>query len=211
MTFMVKDSGGGDFEVAPEGNHIARCWLVCDLGVQLVQGQFGGLKHQMQLGWELCDENMKDGRPFSVFSRYTVSLHEKSKLRPMLESWRGKKFTADELKGFDVEKLAGVACMLNVTHNVSGDRTYANIAAVTPLPRGMKAPAVRNELIVFSTADEWKLPGLPDWLVKRINMPDPKTVARTQDTDGGNDPNGNDDMGGAFSPVDDDEFSDVPF
>jgi len=37
-----------------------------------------------------------------ISKRYTMSLGEQSTLRKDLESWRGKKFTPEELQGFDL-------------------------------------------------------------------------------------------------------------
>jgi len=71
-------------------------------------------------------------------------LHEKSALRKDLESWRGKKFTRDEEMGFDIERLIGVNCLLNITHNEVGDRTYANIVSIMPLAKGMRPITVRE-------------------------------------------------------------------
>lgn len=87
---------------------------------------------------------MDDGKPFIVQKRYTASLHEKSKLRPELESWRGRAFTEDELKEFDLEKLLGANCLLNVAHVVKDGKTYANVTAVMPLKRGMEKLVATN-------------------------------------------------------------------
>jgi hypothetical protein len=59
-------------------------------------------------------------------------------LRPMLEAWRGRKFTPQELEGFDLERLLGVSCQLQLVH-VLTDRggLFANVQAVVPLGRGM--------------------------------------------------------------------------
>src|SRR3990167_2490369 len=63
---------------------------------------------------------------------------EKANLRKHLEAWRGKKFTKEELDGFDVEKLLGVNCQLQVIHNLSDNGgTFANVQAIVPLGKGM--------------------------------------------------------------------------
>ena len=52
---------------------------------------------------DLIDET--HGRRFDVARVYTLCLHERAALRKDLESWRGRKFTEQELDGFDLEKL----------------------------------------------------------------------------------------------------------
>ena len=41
MSLTVKATGGGDFELTPEGAYIARCIKVIDLGTQTTTGQYG--------------------------------------------------------------------------------------------------------------------------------------------------------------------------
>lgn len=142
-----------DFEIAPAGNHMAVCYKVIDLGTQEVTWQ-GNLKSQRKIliGWELAEELMSDGRPFSVTSRYTFSTYERAKFRQHLESWRGKPFAESDFgpEGFDVRNLIGVGCLLNLIHNESDGRTYANISSIAKLPKGTKAPELVNESIYFS-------------------------------------------------------------
>ena len=138
MAIMASAGGDGKvFEAAPAGVHQAVCVDVVDLGILDVTWQ-GVTKKQrkVNVAWQL-NEDRDDGKPYLVFKRYTLSLHEKAGLRKDLESWRGKKFTDEEGRGFDVEKLIGVNCLLNVTHNHVGDRTYANVVSIMPLAKGM--------------------------------------------------------------------------
>ena len=41
----------------------------------------------------------------TISATYTLSLGERSNLRKMLESWRSRAFTPEELQGFDLEKV----------------------------------------------------------------------------------------------------------
>jgi len=173
MALIAKDTGGGDFELAPAGNHVARCYSVVDMGLQ--ERSFQGVTNHKQIvriSWELCNEPMADGRPFSVSASYTLSLSEKSNLRRDLQSWRGRAFTEEELRGFDLFTILGVPAMVNVVHETKGDRTYANVAGITPLPKGMVAPELQNEILRFSLDDNDELAfnRLPEWLQKKINL-----------------------------------------
>ncbi len=118
----------------PDGLHHAVCVDVVDLGE--VETKFG-LKHKVEIWWQIDEINPDNHRRFGVRSRFTASLHEKALLRQTLETWRGKKFTADELKGFDLEKLIGANCQVQVVNEPDDDgRTWSNVKAVVPAPRG---------------------------------------------------------------------------
>ncbi|GEM_PF-4521665 len=58
--------------------------------------------------------------------------HWFEELRRDLENWRGRPFTREELRGFDLFKVLGTACQLMVTHTSQGEETYANVTAVQP-------------------------------------------------------------------------------
>jgi hypothetical protein len=117
------------FAPCPEGLHQAVCVDVVDLGIQ--KSAFGE-RHKVEIRWQV-DETDDRGRRFELRKWYTLSLHEKSNLRKDLECWRGRKFTEEELKGFDLERLLGVNCQLQVIHNISDEgRTYDNVQAIVP-------------------------------------------------------------------------------
>jgi len=162
MAFIAKDSGGGDFKKVPPGAYIGRCYSLVDLGTQLTTGQYGEkLQHKIRIGWELFGEDeqgnpltvLVDGKemPMTITKSYTVSLHEKAGLRKDLAAWRGKDFTDEEAKAFDVSKLVGAYCMVNATTSETNGKTYTNVAGLTPLPGALKnaKPAPVHENIVF--------------------------------------------------------------
>jgi hypothetical protein len=150
MGFIAKDSGdGGNFKRVPSGVHIGRCYSLIDLGTQLSSGQYGEkMQHKIRIGWELFGEDEQgqpltivvDGKemPLTISKNYTVSLHEKANLRKELAAWRGRDFTDEEAKAFDVSKLVGAYCMVNVTTSESNGKTYSNVAGLTPLPAALK-------------------------------------------------------------------------
>src|SRR3990167_2071396 len=140
----AKGENGQQFQPAPAGMHQAVCVDVVDLGVLDVTWQGVTKKqHKVNVAWQI-GEDRDDGKPFLVFKRYTLSLSDKATLRKDLESWRGKKFTRDEEMGFDVEKLIGANCLVNITHNDVKDKTYANVVRIMPLAKGMPSIAARD-------------------------------------------------------------------
>lgn len=172
---------GGDFEIAPEGVFLARCFKMVDVGTQTITSQFGTKDtRQVYLYFELLEDDegekvrMEDGQPYIIFNSYKLSMHQKSALRKHLETWRGKKFTEDEAAGFDLSKLLGQACKLQIVHTNSkdGQRTYANISAIMTTK---KKPEGVNELISFSVEDPDMevFNDLPEWLQDKIeNSPE---------------------------------------
>lgn len=150
MAFIATDSGGNsNFKRVPPGAYIGRCFNLIDLGTQFTDGQYGPKsQHKIKLGWELFgdDENGQpltidiDGKdmPMTISKSYTVSLHEKALLRKDLAAWRGKDFTEEEAKAFDVAKLLGAYAMVNVTHSETNGKTYTNVAGLTPIPGVLK-------------------------------------------------------------------------
>lgn len=154
---------GTDFKPAPPGTHAGVCVDVVDLG--MVTSDFGGKKktqHKIKIVWQI-DEARDDGKPFDVSQRYTLSLHAKATLRRELESWRGRAFTEDELKEFDVETVIGAGAMLNIIHAFREGKTYANVTGVMRLMKGMAAPVPRDYVRVCDrNLSAPGAPGAPD-------------------------------------------------
>jgi len=181
MSLFISASGGGNFtERKPleAGAYAAVCDMVVDLGVQASPGGQFAPKRTVVLRFQIPEirvEITKDGETKSlpaVISRTVgLSLNEKSTLYGLLTSWRGKAFTAEELKKFDLGKVAGKPAFINVTHSVKGDRTYANLTSIMPLPKSMPAPALEGNALVYSTdtPDADVFDQLPTWMQDKIS------------------------------------------
>jgi len=179
MSLIAKDKPqGADFAPIPAGMHHAVCYGVIDIGTQPSTGNYPA-RRKVLITWEIPHELVeveKDGVkkqvPRAISEKYTLSLSEKGNLRPMLQSWRGRPFTAEELAGFDLKNLIGANCFLNLIHqNGKGDkasRVYANVSSVNPLAKGMPKLTPINEKIVFSM-DDFDGPvvvpmSIPEWV-----------------------------------------------
>ena len=92
----------------------------------------------------------------------------------MLESWRGRPFTTEELGGFSLENVLGAPCMLSVIHKPSKDGTkvYANVGSVMALPKGMEAPELVNPAVKFDIGefDQKVFDELSSYVQKKILM-----------------------------------------
>lgn len=156
---IVPSPNDTTFAPVPAGNHVAVCYRVIDLGTQ--PSEFQGKKSTKQkilISWEIPDEKMEDGRPFTIGQRFTWSMSEKASLRKSLESWRGRAFTDNDFSqtGFDIKNILGVGCMLNVVHATNGGKTYANIASVAKLPKGLTPPPLVNkEVYIWLSREEF--------------------------------------------------------
>jgi hypothetical protein len=213
MAIMAADSGGGDFKRPAPGSHIAICTLIVDLGRQHSRSpQFGdSIKHQIYLRWELTDEPLdwldketgesKSGF-MSVGKFYTLSLHEKANLRRDLESWRARPPPEEQAKGFDVAKLLGVPCMLNVIDNVGSDgNVRSKVAAIQPLHKSIPKPTPTEPLVIYDDEHVDVYSTLPEWLRKKV---DEQVTAQTLSELGTDDPD-------AWRSKDQELDDDVPF
>jgi hypothetical protein len=180
MSLFVSAASGGSFEPRKPieaGAYAAVCDMVVDLGVQPSPGGQFAPKRTVVLRFQIPEirvEITREGETVelpAVISRTVgLSLNEKSTLYALLTSWRGKAFTPEELKKFDLGKIAGKPAFINVTHSVKGDRTYANLTSIMPLPKAIPAPAMEGEALVYSTdaPDPAIFLQLPTWMQDKI-------------------------------------------
>lgn len=179
MPLIASAKSGAPRQNPPAGTHLARCYQIVDLGTHDKEWQGKRRKsHEVRVSWELPDECADFGKdklePFAVHKTYTLSLSEKANLRHDLENWRGKAFTEQELEAFDVFKVLGHPCMVTVTHVEKNGSTYANVTAVTALPKGITAPPAVNSKVQFSLDDhdEAVFRSLPEFLQEIIKGSD---------------------------------------
>ena len=174
LTVNAGSGGGGDFEQCPAGSFAARCYQIIDLGHQTFEWK-GEAKvaPKVRITWEL-NEMMSDGRPFSISREYTASIGDKANLRKDLEAWRGRPFSAEELRNFSLENVLGAPCLLGVVHKPSkdGSKVYANVGSVMALPKGMAAPELVNPAVKFDigTFDQKVFDSLSSYVQKKILM-----------------------------------------
>lgn len=132
MAIIVSE--GSTFEPHPEGQFRAVCVDVVERhGVETAWGR----KNKVRLVWQ-TEANRDDGKPFLASASFNASLHEQSRLRPFLEAWRGRKFTRDELNGFDLEALVGVQAVIQITHTEKDGKTYDNVTAIMRPMKGLE-------------------------------------------------------------------------
>jgi len=128
-----------NYTPAPQGVHSAVCVDVIDLGEQQTDW---GPKRMIEIRWQLGEIDPKSNRPYLTTKRYTASLgtaKKPSKLREHLRTWRGRDFTVEELAEFDIEKVIGANCQLQILHKPKdGGGSWATVEAILPLAKGME-------------------------------------------------------------------------
>jgi hypothetical protein len=159
MALIAKADSGGSFTPVPTGLHLARCYRIIDLGTQ--ESEYMGVKKMLQkvmLQFEVHSEDESGnptvtakGEPLSISKNFTLSLGEKATLRNDLKTWRGRDFTVEELRGFELKNVLGVWCTLSIIKAMGRDGTkeYTNISGIMPvsvqqrkagLPNGFNEP-----------------------------------------------------------------------
>lgn len=171
---FARDNGGGDFEIPEAGSYIARCYKIIDIGTQEV-AYLGktSFKRKVLMWFELLEDEdgdtvtMSSGEPFTVLQRYTLSTNSQATLRHHIDAWRGKALTAEEAKEFDVTKLLGQSCRLQVTLDEKDERTYVNIASIG---HTKKEPKGVNKLFWWTIEDPdlTEFENFPEWLQNKI-------------------------------------------
>ena len=156
----------------PEGTYVGICNMLVDLGLQYNE-QYNRSSRKVLIGWELPEETCEIGGETvtrTISQRYTASLNEKSGLRRDLISWRGRDFTADELNAFNLRNILAAPCMLQIIHKEYNGKTYANIAGIMSMPKGMPRPALSAEPTIYDIDedDPSKVETLPEWIKEVI-------------------------------------------
>jgi hypothetical protein len=100
-------------------------------------------------------------------------MNEKSTLRALLTGWRGKAFSEEEAKEFDVAKLLGKPCMISIFHQASKsnpDKVYERIASISPVMKGMECPVQINPTFEFSVLDynQDKFDSMPEFIKEMV-------------------------------------------
>lgn len=166
-------SGGGSFSILAEGTYTATCYMLVDLGLQHNE-RYGNSSRKVLIGWEIADEYVEvDGKkePRIFSTRYTASLNEKAILRRDLAAWRGRDFTEAELEEFNLCNILDAPCLINIIHKEGGNgKTYANLASIMKLPKGMPAPVATLPKVVYDIDenDPADVEKLPEWIATTI-------------------------------------------
>jgi len=201
MAIYAEKKDNSNFVQVEPGTYVARCYSMIEIGT--IETEFNGEKkkaHKVSITWELPTElavfnEDKGPEPFVVSKTYTLSMHEKSTLRKDLESWRGKGYTDEETKRFDITKLIGQPCLLSVIQQPGvkdPSKTYVVISSISKLMKGQECPDQINPTRILSYDNfDWKIfENLSDYMKDKIKsseefqrLQEPSQVVNEQSDD----------------------------
>jgi hypothetical protein len=124
---------------AQEGPHIGVVVDVIDRGV--VKHVEYGAKPMVDIVWQVEEVDPETGRRFELSRRFNNSLNEKAALAPVVEALLGRSIEPAERRplGYDLEKLLGMSCQLEVIHQPGKKGgVFARVKKCMRLAKGMK-------------------------------------------------------------------------
>jgi hypothetical protein len=195
MGLTVSAGSGGTFVPVPPGMHLARCYRIIDIGTQRSE-YLGQEKYQpkVMIQFEVHSEDdqgnplvTSNNEPMSISKNYTASLGEQATLRKDLVLWRGRDFTPEELRGFELKNVLGAWAMITVTKALGKDgKEYTNIGGIAPVPAnikkaGLPEPVNKTGIFWIEEPDMEMFESFSDKLKKKImESPEWKEKGQTQ-------------------------------
>lgn len=174
MSLTLSENSKPSFPPIEDGTYPAVCYLLADLGEQFNE-KYAKYSKQVVIGWEIIGETVTiDGeeKARTYHTTYTASLDSKAKLRKALIAWRGRDFTVEELKAFDLKNILGAPCFIQLVNNKKEDtgKTYTNLASIARLPKGFDVPKPTLPFVTYDIDkdDPSAIAKLPEWIQKKI-------------------------------------------
>ena len=164
MSFTVSQTENAPrAPILPASSYIARLYMLVDLGTHPAEyknDKTGKMetkrRRKVRLGFEILSETADFGKghpePYTIgrdYSRSFGSADKPSALLQDIQAWRGKPFTVDELRAFDLTKLVGIPALIGVTHQkAKAGHDYAKLHSIGKPPKEMQcAPPVLAPLV----------------------------------------------------------------
>lgn len=142
-------------EVPTQQPHLSRIVRIVNLGLQPGfewQGEAIEPDYKLEFTFEVCDENMKDGRPFFV----SKEVNNKDSDKSTLYGW----MAAAGVDCNNIDKSLGKAVMMTPKIKKSGWPTVDNVAGLPASMQDSVAPLVNEPIIFDFTEDE---PDMDTW------------------------------------------------
>lgn len=165
---MGKIPQGKQRELPEEGTHNAICVQVIDMGTQKVtyEGKEKSLR-QIQLAFQLVDEQTSEGEAMVVYKKFTFSGHSKSALMIALKAWLSVKDPE-----YDMENVLGKPALITIAVSTNDKGSFANISNIGGVPKGTKVTKAsepfRSLFLNDGEFDEETFKVLPEYLKLKI-------------------------------------------
>ena len=176
MSLTISEkSKGPSVPLLEAGTYSAVCCQLVDLGLQYNEA-WKSSSRKVLIGWEIVGETVNvncEAQPRIFSKTYTASLNEKAALRKDLNAWRGRPFTEEELRAFDLKSIVGAPCMLTIVHQTSQNgKTYANLASIGGIPKGFPKPSLTVEPTIYDIDESAPdvVNTLPAWMAEIIKQ-----------------------------------------
>lgn len=174
MSLTTSAKSGSSFAPIEPGTYPAICYALIDCGMQYNE-TYKNSSPKVIIMWEIPSETItiNDVEVSRTLSKtYTSSLSERATLRQDLQTWRGRDFTEAELEGFDLRKILGAPCLLNITRTERNGKTYSNIGAISSMIKGMPKPEGTLPPMTFDldTDPLEMIDTFPEWIQKYIKQ-----------------------------------------
>lgn len=176
MSMIASDNGGQSIPKLEGGVYTAVSSAIIDLGQQISE-KFGKTQRKFMMLWNVIGEEVEvNGQKLArtMSKEYSFSLNEKSTLRKDLQAWRGKVFTDEELRGFNLLNIINKPCQLQILLEEKNGKQYNNIASIMALPKGMTVNLLEDTYhFDFEDVETWRnWNKIPTWIQDRIKKAD---------------------------------------
>lgn len=175
MAIILSANEGSGYTPIEEGTYVASCFGLVDIGDEYSE-QYDKASPKFMILWELVGAGTTtvDGKERNRFisKTYTKAFSPKANIRKDLRAWRGREFTDEELKAFDMVNILGAPCQIQIINTSKDGKTYSNMGAIMNLPKGMPKPHPTHDTLYWDFQEcaigdaEWER--LPQWIRNKI-------------------------------------------
>lgn len=139
---MKLQMSSNNFVNAPEGTTQGVLCDIVDLGMQPDTFNEGQVLHKLRLVFQTEDVK-EDGMPYIVSTfPLNATLNSKSKVYGYVKKLLNRELEKSDFDGdgnADLDSLLiGLNAMITIQHKEKGERTYANIIDISPVPKQIK-------------------------------------------------------------------------
>lgn len=169
---IASDNQGSSIPKLEGGVYTVVSSAIVDLGLQKSE-KFQKVQRKFMMIWTVLGEFVEvndEKLPRQLSKEYSFSLNEKSTLRKDLQAWRGKAFTDEELKGFNILNVLNVPCQLQILLEEKNGKQYNNIASIMALPKGTNVENLDSTYhFDIENTESWaNWNKIPEWIRERI-------------------------------------------
>lgn len=176
----MKPNENSNAFMVPAGLHDAICYGVVHIGTQ--KSEYQGkpkLRNTVYIMYELPSvthefNEDKGEEPAVVSKKFTYTYSERGNLLDWINTWSNGKVSKKNINDFDIEKLVGIGCKLQIIEDEGSNGSYSYPKGIISLTEKEKETlnkgALYNPIQVYSVDehDQEKFDKLPNWLQNKV-------------------------------------------